>query len=67
MKIFTIGHSTRTINKLIEILITNRIRYLVDVRSYPASTYVPEFNKDNLKLKLAKYILDTLHTRVASM
>ncbi|XWV24904.1 hypothetical protein QJ856_gp0878 [Tupanvirus deep ocean] len=42
MKIYTIGHSNRPINAFIKILIENRIRCLVDVRSYPGSRTVPE-------------------------
>ena len=33
--IFTISHSTRTLKEFIDILITNKIKCLVDVRSYP--------------------------------
>ena len=61
MDIYTIGHSTRTINKFIEILIKNKIRCLVDVRSYPGSKKVPHFNKETLGSKLAKYRIRYVH------
>lgn len=61
MKIYTIGHSILTLNKFIQILIKNKIRCLVDVRSYPASKYVPYFNKDNLKKSLAQYKIKYYH------
>ena len=61
MDIYTIGHSTRTINKFIEILIKNKIRCVVDVRSYPGSKNFPQFNKEALELKLNKYRIRYIH------
>jgi uncharacterized protein (DUF488 family) len=60
-KIFTIGHSDRKLNNFIAILIQNRIKCLVDVRSYPASRHTPQFNKDSLRDKLAKYGISYTH------
>lgn len=60
-KIYTIGHSTRKLNAFIKVLILNRIRCLVDVRSYPGSRRVPQFNKENLKKTLAKYKIKYFH------
>lgn len=61
MKIFTIGHSNRTIEQFITILINNKIGCLVDVRSYPGSKAMPQFNKDLLKKELAKYKIKYFH------
>jgi len=61
MKIFTIGHSTLKLNNFIAILLINRIKCLVDVRSYPSSKIVPWFNKDALKEKLAKFDIEYIH------
>lgn len=61
MEIYTIGHSNRTINRFIEILIANKIRCLVDVRSYPGSRAMPQFNQKILKSKLAKYKIKYYH------
>jgi uncharacterized protein (DUF488 family) len=61
MRIYTIGHSTRPINAFIKILIQNRIHCLVDVRSYPRSRTVPQFNKIILKNKLAKFGIKYYH------
>ena len=61
MDIYTIGHSIRTINQFIKILLLNKIRYVVDVRSYPGSKRVPWFNKEVLKLSLAKYKIKYKH------
>jgi uncharacterized protein (DUF488 family) len=48
MKIWTIGHSTRDINDFISLLEENRIKLLVDVRSWPGSKRYPQFNKEVL-------------------
>jgi uncharacterized protein (DUF488 family) len=48
MRIWTIGHSTRTIDEFISLLKENGIKLLVDVRSFPGSKRYPQFNKDAL-------------------
>jgi uncharacterized protein (DUF488 family) len=54
MKIWTIGHSTRTIDEFISLLQANQIRLLVDVRSLPGSKRYPQFNKEALANSLGK-------------
>jgi Uncharacterized conserved protein len=54
MKIWTIGHSTRTIDEFISLLQANQIRLLVDVRSLPGSKRYPQFNKETLADSLGK-------------
>lgn len=49
---FTIGHSTRTIEVLIELLSSNGVRRLVDVRRYPGSRRHPQFNREALARSL---------------
>jgi len=61
MEIFTIGHSTRTIDEFIKILQDNNIKYVIDVRSYPSSKIVPWFDKDALKKTLAKFKIKYIH------
>ena len=61
MKIYTIGHSTKTFNQFVDILIKNKIKCLVDVRSYPGSKMVPQFNKKTLDHKLEKYGIKYYH------
>ncbi|KAK9235104.1 hypothetical protein V1525DRAFT_390793 [Lipomyces kononenkoae] len=46
--IFTIGHGTRTLSALIDILQPACITKLVDVRSIPRSRKNPQFNRDTL-------------------
>ena len=48
MRIWTIGHSTRTIDEFVSLLKENEIRLLVDVRTWPSSKRYPQFNKDTL-------------------
>ena len=48
MRIWTIGHSTRTIDEFISLLKQNNIELLVDVRTWPSSKRYPQFNKEAL-------------------
>jgi uncharacterized protein (DUF488 family) len=54
VKIWTIGHSTRTIDKFISLLEEHGIKLLADVRSLPGSKRYPQFNKETLADSLAK-------------
>jgi uncharacterized protein (DUF488 family) len=45
LTIWTVGHSTRTLEELIHILHANQIEILVDVRHFPGSRRFPHFNK----------------------
>jgi uncharacterized protein (DUF488 family) len=45
---FTIGHSNRSLEELIELLTGARISLLADVRTVPRSRSNPQFNKDTL-------------------
>ena len=48
MRIWTIGHSTRTIDELISLLKANEIKVLADVRAWPGSKRYPQFNEEAL-------------------
>ena len=52
--IYTIGHSTRTIEELIAALQAHSIRTLVDIRAFPMSRRLPHFNRENLERSLAE-------------
>ena len=54
MRIWTIGHSTRTIDEFISLLKENKINLLADVRTWPASKRYPHFNKDALAKSLSE-------------
>jgi len=47
--IFSIGHSNRKDDELVDLLKENNITDLVDVRTYPSSKYNPQFNRQNLE------------------
>jgi uncharacterized protein (DUF488 family) len=46
--LYTIGHSTRTLDDLIETLRAHRIKTLVDIRAFPMSRRLPQFNRESL-------------------
>ena len=47
--LYTIGHSTRTIEDLIRALRAHGIQTLVDIRAFPASRRLPHFNREALE------------------
>src|SRR3546814_7197729 len=49
--IYTIGHSTRTIDQFVEMLRAAQVTELVDVRSIPRSRTNPQYNLDVLDRK----------------
>jgi uncharacterized protein (DUF488 family) len=51
--LYTIGHSTRPIEELIEALQAHSIETLVDIRAFPMSRRLPHFNRENLEKSLA--------------
>ena len=55
MRIWTIGHSTRTIDEFISLLKENDIKLLVDVRTWPGSKRYPQFNKEALAESLSSH------------
>ena len=52
-RIWTIGHSTRSIDDFIFLLEENGIKLLADVRSLPGSNRYPQFNREALAKSLA--------------
>lgn len=52
MRIWTIGHSTRSIEELLAALAANSIQVLVDVRRFPASRRNPQFERNALEKSL---------------
>lgn len=50
--IYTIGHSTRTIEQFIELLKAHGIEELVDVRTIPRSRHNPQFGREDLAASL---------------
>jgi uncharacterized protein (DUF488 family) len=52
--VYTVGHSTRSIDELLELMRENGVRLLVDVRRYPVSRRYPQFTAAALAASLAE-------------
>lgn len=50
--LYTIGHSTRTLDEFISVLKTHKIETLVDIRTFPMSRRLPHFNRESLEKAL---------------
>jgi uncharacterized protein (DUF488 family) len=50
--IYTIGHSTRTLDELVAALQGHGVTTLVDIRSFPMSRRRPHFNRESLEHEL---------------
>jgi uncharacterized protein (DUF488 family) len=50
--LYTVGHSTRSIAELIETLEAHAIQALVDIRAFPVSRRLPQFNRESLETSL---------------
>lgn len=60
-KLFTIGHSTHTTEKFIELLSIHAISAVCDVRSNPYSKFNPHFNRETIKEKLKAHQISYLY------
>jgi uncharacterized protein (DUF488 family) len=61
--LFTIGHSTHSIEEFIALLNAHGVRHLVDVRSIPKSRHVPQFNTDALASSLSATSIGYTHLK----
>lgn len=52
--LYTIGHSTRTLDELVSALQAHAIETLVDIRTFPMSRRLPHFNRESLETELPK-------------
>lgn len=53
--LYTIGHSTRTLEDLITALRAHQIETLVDIRAFPMSRRLPQFNRESLEKSLPEH------------
>jgi uncharacterized protein (DUF488 family) len=53
--VFTIGHSNRTSDEFLALLLENELTAVADVRSQPYSRVNPQFNRESLAEFLAKH------------
>jgi uncharacterized protein (DUF488 family) len=54
--VYTVGHSTHTLDEFVALLKTYNVTMVVDVRTVPHSRYSPQFNKENLPDALKPHI-----------
>jgi uncharacterized protein (DUF488 family) len=60
-RIYTVGHSTRSIDEFLALLREHGIACLVDVRRFPTSRHHPHFTKEALDASLAAAGIDYVH------
>jgi uncharacterized protein (DUF488 family) len=58
--VFTIGHSTRSLEQLAGVLRHYGVERLVDIRHFPSSRHNPQFNKSELEIALPGYGIEYL-------
>jgi uncharacterized protein (DUF488 family) len=63
--IYTIGHSTRTIEQFAALLRVGAVDQVVDIRTIPRSRTNPQFNPEHLAEALAPYQI--AHIRIAAL
>lgn len=61
MRIWTVGHSTRTSEELVDLLREHGVTRLADVRRYPGSRRLPHFSREALEQTLAQAGITYLH------
>ena len=61
MIVYTIGHSTRSIDDFLALLAREKIRLLHDVRAFPGSKRYPQFNRESLASVLPDHGIRYVH------
>jgi uncharacterized protein (DUF488 family) len=59
--VFTIGHSTHSLQEFVQLLREHEIKRIADVRSIPKSRHVPQFNRETLEASLREAGLGYTH------
>ena len=62
--IYTVGHSTRTLDEFLKLLDRFQIELLVDVRTVPRSRHVPHFNGDSLARVVRDHGIGYFHLKL---
>lgn len=63
LEVYTIGHSTRSVEELVAALQSFGIDELIDIRTVPRSRHNPQFNKGSLPERLAGEGIRYLHLK----
>ena len=61
--LFTIGHSTRTLDEFVELLRSNGVKRVMDIRTIPRSRHNPQFNRETLGPALKKFGIAYVHLK----
>ena len=59
--IWTIGHSTRSLEELLTMLRSFNIEIVADVRHFPGSRKYPHFNKESMEVTLPRNNIQYFH------
>ena len=54
VRVFTVGHSTRSFGEFLALLREFRIQMIIDIRRYPSSRKFPHFNSEPLRTSLER-------------
>src|SRR5438477_10277381 len=60
---YTMGFSNRSWDETVEILNAFQIERLIDIRTLPGSKHTPQFNLEDLQLKLPKVGVEYIHLK----
>src|SRR5438067_13922427 len=60
-ELFTIGHSTRSLEELADLLWSHAVATLADIRTVPRSRHNPQFNTEHLARELPRFGLAYAH------
>jgi len=63
MRLFTVGHSTRSLEEFIHLLQAHGVQQLVDIRTLPGSKRYPHFNLENLQASLPEAGIEYSHLK----
>jgi uncharacterized protein (DUF488 family) len=61
MRIYTIGHSTRTLEELVALLREHGVKRLADIRRFPGSRRHPHFSREALEVSLPERGIQYAH------
>lgn len=62
-EIWTIGHSTHSLDAFTAMLKSFQIEVVADIRSFPGSHRVPQFNKESLQITLPQNNIQYIHIK----
>jgi len=61
VRLFTLGHSTQTLDELVALLREHNVSVLVDIRTIPRSRHNPQFERDALRSALPRRRIRYVH------